>query len=202
MNPVISNPALLVPVATGTHGEPRTTMVRISLTVHKKTSLITVGDGPDLCTAVLTGVEALIDVASSASHPNDRKGVQPNMPSPGGQISGIADRELGRAGWARTGWGIPSISPRATTRCPGGKPGTLGRWLAANVAPGAARGRAAPNRRDAPPVPVCKIGDLSAPLERQVERHVTQNQMFGQLADPRPESASRSTSVGTSTTTR
>lgn len=31
--------------------------------------------------------------------------------------------------------GIPSASPRATPRCPGGKPGKLGQRLAADVAP-------------------------------------------------------------------
>jgi hypothetical protein len=61
------------------------------------------------------------------------------------------------SGGEQTGWGIPSISPRATTRCPGGKPATLGQGLAADVAPGAPRGRAAPDRRDAPLAPACKI---------------------------------------------
>lgn len=51
--PVILVHAPSVPVAIGNHGEPRTTTLRISLTVRQKTSLLTVGYGPDLCTAVL-----------------------------------------------------------------------------------------------------------------------------------------------------
>jgi hypothetical protein len=42
-----------VPVPSETHGEPRTTTVRISLIVHEEASLLTVGYGPDLCKAVL-----------------------------------------------------------------------------------------------------------------------------------------------------
>jgi len=44
-----------VPVARGIHGEPRITTVRISLTVHEKASLLTVGYGPDLCKAGVEG---------------------------------------------------------------------------------------------------------------------------------------------------
>jgi hypothetical protein len=54
-----------VPVATGTHGEPRTTTVRISLTVHDETSLLTVGYGPDLCTA---GVKVWSSTAQLPDH--------------------------------------------------------------------------------------------------------------------------------------
>jgi hypothetical protein len=50
-----------VPVATGTHGEPRTTTVRISLTAHQNTSLLTRGDCPLLCKA---GVEVWSPFAS------------------------------------------------------------------------------------------------------------------------------------------
>jgi hypothetical protein len=53
VRPVILVCAPRVPVETGTHGEPRITTVRISLTVYEKTSLLTVGYGPNLCTAVL-----------------------------------------------------------------------------------------------------------------------------------------------------
>ena len=42
-----------VPVATGTHGQPQIATDRVSLTVHEKVSQLTVGDGPDLCKAVL-----------------------------------------------------------------------------------------------------------------------------------------------------
>src|SRR6476661_58712 len=47
------------------------------------------------------------------------------MPSPGGQASGRADTSAkpGSVGWR--GCGIPSTSPRATTRLPGGRPGGL-----------------------------------------------------------------------------
>jgi hypothetical protein len=48
---LVSCPSRAVPL--GAHGEPRTITVRISLTVHEKTSLLTVGYGPDLGKAVL-----------------------------------------------------------------------------------------------------------------------------------------------------
>jgi hypothetical protein len=59
-----------VPVATGTHGEPRITTVRISLTVHEKASLLTVGYGPHLCKAVLQPAgQGLVDgQTDSGSH--------------------------------------------------------------------------------------------------------------------------------------
>jgi hypothetical protein len=41
-----------------------------------------------------------------------------------------------RHGVGRVGCGIPSTSPRATTRCPGGKPGKLGRWRGGMLPPG------------------------------------------------------------------
>lgn len=52
---MILNRATRVPVATVTHGEPRTTTVtiRMSLVMHQKTSLLTVGDRPLLCWEVL-----------------------------------------------------------------------------------------------------------------------------------------------------
>lgn len=42
-----------VPVPTGTHGEPRTPTVRLSLTVRQNASLLTDGYAPLLCKAVL-----------------------------------------------------------------------------------------------------------------------------------------------------
>jgi hypothetical protein len=53
VRPVILVRAPRVPVHRGTHGEPRTTTVRISLTTHQNTSLLTPRDGPLLCKAVL-----------------------------------------------------------------------------------------------------------------------------------------------------
>ena len=56
--PHLARPAILsraprVPVPTGTHGEPRTLTVRVSLTVHQSTFLLTDSYGPHLCKAVL-----------------------------------------------------------------------------------------------------------------------------------------------------
>jgi hypothetical protein len=42
------------------------------------------------------------------------------MPSPGGQVSGMASHENCYGG---AGWGIPSTSRRATPRQPGGRAG-------------------------------------------------------------------------------
>jgi hypothetical protein len=57
------------------------------------------------------------------------------MPSPGGQTSGMASHEYccGRTGVGR---GHPADLPEGLLRAPRGKPGTLGRRLAADVAPG------------------------------------------------------------------
>jgi hypothetical protein len=51
--PSILSRAPRVPVPPGTHGEPRTLTVRISLTVHRNTSLLTDRYRPHLCKAVL-----------------------------------------------------------------------------------------------------------------------------------------------------
>jgi hypothetical protein len=62
-----------------------------------------------------------------------RSAVQTNMPSSGGQVSGMAGHQRGRD-WA--GCGSPSTSRRATTRRPGGKPGKFGLWLGRRLPPG------------------------------------------------------------------
>ncbi len=58
------------------------------------------------------------------------------MPSPGGQVSGMASHEnyCGRAGWA--GCGSPSTSQRATTRQPGGRAGQCTRRFRRGLPPG------------------------------------------------------------------
>jgi hypothetical protein len=53
VRPAILSRAPRVPVLPGTHGEPRTLTVRISLTVHRRTSPLTDRYGPLLCKAVL-----------------------------------------------------------------------------------------------------------------------------------------------------
>jgi hypothetical protein len=112
--PHLARPATLlraprVPVPPGTHREPRTLTVRISLTVHQNTSLLADRYGPHLCKAVL---DLLREPA-----PNQE------MPSPGGQISGMAmASHKNCCDWSGgSGRGIPSISRRATTRQPGGR---------------------------------------------------------------------------------
>ncbi|MGH3572456.1 MAG: hypothetical protein ACRDUW_11590, partial [Pseudonocardiaceae bacterium] len=62
--------------------------------------------------AAVPTVEALAGVSQRRRYISKRSTVQQSMPSPGGQISGMAGHQRGRdwVGW--TGWGIPSISPQ------------------------------------------------------------------------------------------
>jgi hypothetical protein len=53
--PVIFVRAPCVPVPAGTHGEPWTTTVKVSLSVHHNAFLLTDGHGPLLCTAGVEG---------------------------------------------------------------------------------------------------------------------------------------------------
>jgi len=96
-----------VPGPTVTHGEPRTTTVRISLTVHKTPSLVTVGDRPDLLqggTRPSYGLRATKNALAGRADLQD--GRPPEL------------LRLGSGGW---GVAIPSISRRATTRQPGSR---------------------------------------------------------------------------------
>jgi hypothetical protein len=132
-----------VPVARGTHGEPWTTTVRIPLIVRQKTCLLTVGCGPDLCKAVLG---SLIELHSTKKRPR-RAGR-----SPGWSVT--------RAAAAGSGWDAVGHLVDLPPRLPHGTPGTeLDHTCAvpSRAAPGVPCGRAAPDRRDAPPVSVCKI---------------------------------------------
>jgi hypothetical protein len=61
----------------------------------------------------------------------------------------------------------PVSLPEGYHALPGGKPGRLGRGSGGDVAPGAARGQAAPGWRDATPHPACKINPLGPSLGRE-----------------------------------
>jgi hypothetical protein len=90
-----------------------------------------VADGCSTCTAARTqqGVGSTPEPAS--------QGIRNEcMPSPGGQASGMA------------GCVIPSTSPRATTRRPGGRATSPWPAAASRAAPETPRGRAMPGRRD------------------------------------------------------
>jgi hypothetical protein len=66
------------------------------------------------------------------------------MPSPGGQVSGMASPEncYGRVGWA--GWGIPSTSLKGYHTPARGQSRRTHLSVASRAAPGLACGRAAP----------------------------------------------------------
>jgi hypothetical protein len=101
----------------------------------------------------------------------------------------------------RWGYGIPSTSPRATTRCPGGKHDKLGRRWGGTLPPG----HPVVGLRQAdgmPSTPECR-SVIAA--ERLVAKHLTQirclaagRQLPARAATKEPSS---STSVGTSTAT-
>jgi hypothetical protein len=93
---------------------------------------------------------ALLSVVSAALHQQTQQDPTKPCPRRAGRPPGWPATNTAAAEPRWAGWGIPSTSLRATTRCPGGKPDTLNRRrLRAHVAPAAARGRAAPGRRDA-----------------------------------------------------
>lgn len=72
-----------------------------------------------------------------------------NRPSPGRQIPGMACTSVNPTPGRGWDWaGHPTISSKATTRCPGGAP-TRTAGSSVTCCPGAARGWAAPDRRDA-----------------------------------------------------
>ena len=73
--PVILPRAPRVPVPSGTHGEPRTLTVRISLTVYQSPSLLTDRYGPHLCKAGVEGSSPFVSTKPSArSDPGQRVG--------------------------------------------------------------------------------------------------------------------------------
>ncbi len=85
---------------------------RISRTMHQNAFQLTRRYDPLLCTAVLLDVDAQIGVTSAAPRHSKRTGLQPTMPSPSGQISGIADRKC-KVCWVGTdSVGHPRIRSR------------------------------------------------------------------------------------------
>lgn len=69
------------------------------------------------------------------------------MPSPGGQVSGMAGENAGSSGSVMVRW-VPSrlTSPRAITPRQGGKPGNVSRRSTRKVAPLTQRDRATPGQ--------------------------------------------------------
>jgi hypothetical protein len=99
-----------MPVATGTHGQPPPMTDTISLPVHGSPSLLTVRYGPHLL--------------QGGTRSSERACTQPRN-----ALAGRADfRDASHKNccdWSGgSGRGIPSTSWRASTRCPGGKPGS------------------------------------------------------------------------------
>jgi hypothetical protein len=141
-----------VPVPTGTHGEPRVMTDRNSLTVHGSTSLLKPRASPLLCKAVLRPL-------SGATSASAARSIQ-NMPSPGGQDSGMADTSAkpGSVG------GLGAASRRPPRGLPRGSPGAglaTRPAVSRDAAPGEPRGRAMPGRRDATRAP--RVEELSVP---------------------------------------
>jgi hypothetical protein len=178
------------------HGEPRTTTVRISLTGHDKTSLLTIGYEPDLCKAVL---DLLREPA-----PNQE------MPSPGRSLCQVGLRRRSRAALA----GLRGRSLRwPATNNAAARPG-LGRvWPLLDLPTGyhtASRGQSLMTHasvflRAAPRMPCGRAGARSTrrhtapawrssvippPLRSLEEKHLTQNQDVWQQADRRSDPAS------------
>jgi hypothetical protein len=79
------------------------------------------------------------------------------MPSPGGQISGMADTSAKPGAVGVAGCGVPPTSSRGYHAAPRGHAWQARPAVGTNGAPGAPRGRAMPGRRDAPRLPACKI---------------------------------------------
>jgi hypothetical protein len=94
---------------------------------------------------------------SRATSPNAEPPNQ-NMPSPGGQVSGMTGHQRERD-WAGVGRvGDPADLPRgATTRRPGGRATRGSPPVTSSAAPVPPRGWATPGRRDAPRLPARKI---------------------------------------------
>jgi hypothetical protein len=101
-----------VPVPTGTHGKPSALADKSSLSMHGKRFQLTPRDGPHLCKAVLRPL-------SGATSASVARSIQ-NMPSPGGQDSGMADPapSPGSVG------GLGAASRRPPRGLPRGSPGT------------------------------------------------------------------------------
>jgi hypothetical protein len=79
------------------------------------------------------------------------------MPSPGGQVSGMAGRER-CCGWAGVGRvGHPLDLPKGYHTPARGQSQTTHAPVPSRAAPGLACGRAVPGRGDAPRLPACKI---------------------------------------------
>jgi hypothetical protein len=81
---------------------------------------------------------------------------QRSLPSPGGQVSGMATiRSAARVGWA--GCGVPSTSLKGYHTPARGQSCTAHVAVPSRAAPGLACGRAMPGRGDATRPPVCVI---------------------------------------------
>jgi len=95
------------------------------------------------------------------------------MPSPGRQVSGIAEPGTVGGGWARERCGIPSTSQRATTRRPGRRAAQCRPAVTSRAAPGAPRGRAEPGRGDATRVPAVVEIEVARRHQKGTNRRTT-----------------------------
>jgi hypothetical protein len=111
------------------------------------------GPVPDRRPKEHAGRAACRPVPAHSGPPRERPGSaggnESKMPSPGGQVSGMATAKL-----VRPAGGVVAVAPSrrpprgATRPQSGGKPGKLGRWFGGDVAPALRPGRAPPGRRD------------------------------------------------------
>jgi hypothetical protein len=95
------------------------------------------------------------------------------MPSPGRQVSGIAEPGTVGGGWVRERCGIPSTSQRATTRRPGRRAAQCRPAVTSRAAPGAPRGRAEPGRGDATRVPAVVEVEVARRHQKGTNRRTT-----------------------------
>ena len=86
------------------------------------------------------------------------------MPSPGGQISGMANTSANPGAVEVAGWGHPADLPKGYHAAPRGHAWQAHPAVSSNGAPGAPRGRAMPDRRDATQLPTCKIINTNTTL--------------------------------------
>jgi hypothetical protein len=94
------------------------------------------------------------------------------MPSPGGQTSGMAshpESPPARVGWM--GCGLPSASPKGYRAPARGQSRITHVTVPLRAAPGLARGRAPPGRRDATRLPPCKINTRAVAGPSNVEKY-------------------------------
>ena len=138
-------------------------------------------------------IKILAGVLPGAQHQQTHCNPQANMPSPGGQISGMASYE-NRCGWVGpggAGYDILSTSLEGYYTATRGQSRITHVPVSSRAAPGLPCSRAVPDRRDAIRVPACKICDPAATVrslsEGPTPELLTQNQVLGEQTHSRSE---------------